>query len=265
MNTHHATPDSTQASDTTPFARRLPCHKVDATAPFHWLALAVKDLRKTPLLSLLYGLAFSLIPAAIMYVAIANQTHLTLLPAVVAFSLIGPIFAVGLYDVAWQLEKGERPSLGHSLRSVIRNPVGEWGFALLLTILMIAWMRLAALIHALYPSIGEPSLAQMMPFLLLGSVVGGVLMITVFALSAFTPQICLERRVDLMTAVTSSIHAVRENLAAMTVWAGLILACVMFGFATSAIGFIVVMPLLSFASWHAYIAVIATRRERHYE
>ena len=29
--------------------------------------------------------------------------------------------------------------------------------------------------------------------------------------------------------------------------------------------FILIMPLLSFASWHAYIAVIKTKSSRHYE
>jgi uncharacterized membrane protein len=37
------------------------------------------------------------------------------------------------------------------------------------------------------------------------------------------------------------------------------------GFGTGAVGFIVIMPLLSYASWHAYIAVIKTKKARKYE
>ena len=247
------------------FARCIPSNSIDAFAPFHWLKLALDDVKTAPLLSLFYGLVFSLIPATILYVTISMGTHLIILPAIVAFALIGPVFAVGLYDIAWQLEKGNRPSLSHSLKSMFRNPAGEWGFAIVLTLVMIAWMRLAALLYAVYPTIGQPSLGEMAAFLTLGTALGMVLMVAVFTLSAFTPQICLERRVDVMTAIVTSFNAVKQNPAAMSVWAGIIISLVGLGFATSAIGFILIMPLLSFASWHAYIAVVRTKSVRNYQ
>ena len=88
---------------------------------------------------------------------------------------------------------------------------------------------------------------------------------SVFAISAFTPQIMMERRVDIMTAVVSSINAVKENIAAMIVWAGSIVMLVALGFATGATGFVVLMPLLSYASWHGYIAIIKHKAPRGYE
>jgi hypothetical protein len=95
----------------TPFARCIACNKVDTLAPFHWLALAIKDFTRAPLLSLIYGLIFSLIPVVILYVVYHSGTHLVILPATVAFALIGPAFAVGLYDIAWELEKKHKPTL----------------------------------------------------------------------------------------------------------------------------------------------------------
>ncbi|WP_372761435.1 DUF2189 domain-containing protein [Pseudoalteromonas sp.] len=248
-----------------PFSRCLESNKVATFAAFHWLALAIKDMTKAPILSLIYGLVFTLIPLAIVYSAIFTDTYLVILPATVAFTLIGPAFAVGLYDVAWELEKGHTPTLGHSLKSMFRNPVGEWGFAILLMIIMIVWMRLAALIHALYPSHSNPTFEELSAFLTLGTLIGGVLLVTVFALSAFTPQIMMERRVDIMTAVVSSFNAVRVNFLAMVVWSACIFILVALGFALGATGFIVIMPLLSYASWHAYIAVIKTKKPREYE
>lgn len=249
----------------TEFARCLESNKVETLAPFHWLALALKDISRAPILSLIYGVVFSIIPATIMYLVYESGTHLVILPAAVAFALIGPAFASGLYDVAWELEKGHKPTLVHSLRSMFRNPAGEWGFAILLMVIMIVWMRLAALIHALYPNVPNPTFEQLSAFLTLGSIVGCILMGTVFAISAFTPQIMMERRVDIMTAVISSIHAVKVNASAMIVWCALIVVLVVLGFVTGAIGFIVIMPLLSYASWHGYIAIIKTKRARGYE
>ncbi|MDP4486455.1 DUF2189 domain-containing protein [Pseudoalteromonas piscicida] len=247
------------------FARCFECNKVPTMAPFHWLALAFKDIANAPLLSLVYGLIFTLIPAFIMWLVYQSGTHLVILPAAVAFALIGPAFAAGLYDVAWELEKGHKPTLSHSLKSMFRNPAGEWGFAVLLMVIMIVWMRLAALIHALYPNVPNPTFEQLSAFLALGSIVGGILLVCVFAISAFTPQIMMERRVDIMTAVISSMHAVKENVGAMVVWCGILVLLVMLGFATGTAGFIVIMPLLAYASWHGYIAVIKTKVPRHYE
>ncbi|KKL12162.1 hypothetical protein LCGC14_2538510, partial [marine sediment metagenome] len=62
-----------------------------------------------------------------------------------------------------------------------------------------------------------------------------------------------------------SMHAVRVNFAAMVVWAICIFVLVAIGFITGATGFIVIMPLLSYASWHGYIAVIKTKKAREYE
>lgn len=247
------------------FARCIECNKVNTFAAFHWLALAFKDMTRAPILSLIYGVIFTLIPVAIVYWAMFTGTYLVILPATVAFALIGPAFAAGLYDVAWELEKGHKPTLSHSIKSMFRNPVGEWGFAIMLMVIMIAWMRLAALVHALYPSHANPTFEELSAFLTLGSIIGGVLLVTVFSLSAFAPQIMMERRVDIMTAVISSMNAVKTNFAAMVVWSICIFVLVAVGFVTGATGFIVIMPLLSYASWHAYIAVIKTKKPRGYE
>ncbi|WP_462159840.1 DUF2189 domain-containing protein [Pseudoalteromonas sp. GB56] len=256
---------STNATSHTEFARCFECNKISTFAPFHWLALAFGDMARAPILSLIYGLVFTLIPATILFFVYSSQSHLVILPAAVAFALVGPAFAAGLYDVAWELEKGHTPTLTHSLKSMFRNPAGEWGFAVLLMVVMIVWMRLAALVHALYPNTVNPSFEELSAFLTLGSLIGGVLLVTVFAMSAFTPQIMMERRVDIMTAVVSSMHAVRNNIGAMIVWCGCIIALILIGFATGTAGFIIIMPLLSYASWHGYIATIKTKRPRTYE
>jgi len=258
-------PSSKAVKSSKEFARTIESNKIDFSLPFHWLALAVNDFMRAPLISFIYGAIFSLIPAAILYLVNATENHLVILPSTVAFALIGPAFAAGLYDVAWELEKGHKPTFRHSLKSMFRNPVGEWGFAILLMVIMIAWMRIAALIHALYPSTADPTLEELMAFLTMGTLIGAMILGVVFMLTAFTPQIMMERRVDIMTAISTSIKAVNTNIGPMILWGVIVLAGVAIGFATFAVGFILIMPILSYASWHAYIAVIKTKRERKFE
>lgn len=240
-------------------------NKIGVFEPYRWLLLAFNDFYKAPVLSLTYGAFFSLIPATILYFAYSTGNWMYLLPAAMAFSLIGPAFASGLYDIAWELEKGHKPTLRHSLKSLWRNPVGEWAFAVILLILMLAWMRLAGLIYALYPAHADPTFSDMSAFLMLGTLVGAAMTGIGFAISAFTPQILLERKVDVMTAVVSSVNAVRNNAAPMLFWAACVFSLVVIGFLFQAVAFIIIMPILSYASWHGYIAVIKTKRGRKFE
>lgn len=247
------------------FSKSIDNNIVPTSAPFHWLSLAVKDFVAAPLLSVTYGLMFTIIPALMFYFVDTTDNYLIILPMSVAFALIGPIFSAALYDVAWELEKGHKPSFSHSFKSLFRNMTGAWSFAIVLMVVMIAWMRIAAMVHAIYPDAVNPSFEELFSFLSLGTILGTIILCVVMMISAFTPQIMLERRIDIMTAIATSVRAVNDNMLTMFVWGLIIIAAVFLGFVTFSLGFIIIMPILSYASWHAYIAVIKTKITRKYE
>lgn len=247
------------------YARTIECNEIDLQSPFRWLSLAISDFLATPFISLTYGIIFSIIPFFALQLPAVQANPMFIIPMVVGLTLIGPIFSSALYDVAWELEKGHKPSFSHSVKSLLRNQVGLWGFAVILLLLLTLWILLAGLVFALYPNAVEPTFIELSAFLGLGSILGGILLTVVLVISAFTPQIIMERRVDIMTAVFSSAHAVRNNLITMCVWGAIILVAVAIGFLSSGIAFVVFMPLLSFASWHAYIATIQTKKQRKFE
>jgi len=74
----------------------------------------------------------------------------------------------------------------------------------------------------------------------------------VFAMSAFSLPMLMDKKVDAVTAVVTSINAVLRNKKAMLVWSVMIVACVISGILTAWLSFIVVMPLIGHATWHAY-------------
>ena len=246
-------------------ARVIPCKQLDMRDPFKWLALGLRDAQRAPILTLFFGIIFTAIPWFITYLVQLTGWHLVIMPAIVCFMLIGPFLAAGLYDVSWELEKNHVPSLWHSIKAIKRNAVNEWGLGILLTVLMIFWLRIASLIHALYPSHLDDSWENLMPFLAVGTVVGAGFTMLVFFISAFTQPILMERRVDLATAVLSSMNAVWVNKAPMFLWAAIIMIAVLVGFATWFFGFLILMPLIGYATWHGYIDTIETKRERHFE
>lgn len=261
---HHFKETPENAITQSGIARVIPCKELDIGDPIKWLSLGLSDLLRNPGITVFYGVLFAVIPWFISYLVALTGWHLVILPSIVCFMLIGPFLAAGLYDVSWEIEKGHKASLSHSLRAIKRNAVNEWGFGILLMVLMIFWLRVASIIHALYPAHQIESLESLMPFLLLGTGVGAVFTIGMFFISAFTQPILMERKVDLATAVLTSINAVWVNKVPMFIWAGIIFSLVAIGFVTGFLGFIVLMPLLGYASWHGYIDTIQTKRERSY-
>ncbi|CAH0524625.1 DUF2189 domain-containing protein [Vibrio hippocampi] len=242
---------TTQVKDTE-YARTIPCRKVSISAPLHWLALGLNDFIRMPIISAFYGLCFTAAAVAIVQLVQWQGTHLVIMPSLVVYMLIGPFLALGLYDASWEREKGHKPSLLHSMKAIGRNSTSQWAFAVILVVAMIFWMRIAALLHALYPSVQGAPLIDFAPFLIIGSAVGAVIAALIFGISAFSIPLMMERRVDVMTAVFTSFNAVSQNKPAMIVWAFIICAGILVGFATFGLGMIVVMPILGYGTWHAY-------------
>ena len=226
------------------------------------MSLGYQDWKQAKGLATLYGVIFALIPLLITFFVSVSGWHVVIFPALICFMLLGPYLAASLYDISREIEHHHKPSLAHCAKAIKRNAVNEWGFGVLLLVIMIFWLRIASLLHILYPPYLEPTLMNLLPFLLVGTAVGAVLSAIVFMLSAFTQPILMDRRVDLATALLTSINAVWLNKTVMLFWASIILLTVVIGFFTAFIGFIFLMPLIGFASWHAYIDCIETKRER---
>lgn len=246
-------------------SRVIPCKKIAYGDIFKWLKLGLNDIARAPGPTIFFGFIFALIPWLITLLVAKTGWHLVILPSMVIFMMIGPFLAAGLYDISWELEKGHKPTIMHSIKALKRNTINELAFGIFLMVIMIFWTRVAALIHALYPPYAGNDLEFMIPFLAVGTVAGLIFTVLVFGLSAFTQPILMERKVDIMTAVLTSLNTVWLNKGPMALWAIIIAATVVLGFATAFVGFILFMPLVGYASWHAYIDAIATKRERQYE
>lgn len=237
--------------------------KIPLDRPWSWLAKGFSDLRRAPAISLGYGILFTL--AGYLLVAslwALGWIYLTL-PLAAGFLIVGPLFAVGLYEVSRRLQAGETTTFGDALGAWKRNggQIGLMGIALLL--LMFAWLRLAAMIFMLFFGLEPPSLETLvqqtilspdaLPFLVTGTLVGAVLALIAFAISAISIPLLLDHpEANVVTAITTSIDAVRANPATMLFWGALIVLFVGAGLATFLMGLIITLPLIGHASWHAY-------------
>jgi len=243
-------------SDTPPSPENMPfvapCRTLDMAAPLRWLRLGWNDMKRAPRLSLTYGLALMALSVAIAGLTWKFGTMALYIGMATGFNFVGPVLAVGLYSISRQLGKGLNPVMGYCLREGKYHVKELLVLGIILMVVLLVWARAAAMVHVFFPSEGTPDLKQMLPFLGIGSVVGSVFAAIVFAASAFSLPMILDRKVDAITASVTSINAVLRNKKPMILWGCLIALSVILGFATAFIGFIVLLPLIGHATWHAY-------------
>lgn len=229
-----------------------PCRTLALGAPFRWLRLGWRDLRAAGRPSLIYGAAIVALSYLILFFTWAFGDLGLYLSLASGFVFLGPVLAIGLYSISCQLEQGRTPQLGYCLREGKRHLGNELMFAVMLLIVFLIWARAASMVHVFFPMAAHPTTAGYLLFLGVGSLVGAVFSALIFTFSAFSLPMIMDRKVDPVTAVVTSVNAVLRNKTVMLVWALLILGCVALGFATAFLGFAVLLPLIGHATWHAY-------------
>lgn len=228
--------------------------------PLSWLARGIGDLWHAPGASLFYGLCTFAAGIAVL-LAVVRLPYL-FAAAISGFLLVAPIIATGLYDLSRRRERGEPARLAASMRAWRRNPSGLVGFALFSLLAGTAWQVISVVIIALLyrgnavlpVDVAREILLdpQYLNLFMLYVGVGGLLAAVVFALSVVSVPMLLDRRCDLLEAMKASLAAVAANPLPLAFWAALLMALTLLGFATGLAGFIVLMPVLGHASWHAY-------------
>ncbi|WP_431857721.1 DUF2189 domain-containing protein [Azospirillum sp.] len=242
---------------------------IDTERPWAWLAAGWRDMRAAPLVSAFYG-ALAVVSSFVLVAGLATlQMHYLVLPMAAGFMLVGPVLAVGLYETSRLLERGEPVTARAVLGAYRRNGTQIATMGVVLMLALLAWIRVALLVFAIFFSSDPPALDQLVsriffssqtiPFLLTGTVVGAVIAAAVFAIGAVSLPMLLDRETDVFTAMAASIDAVRQNGRAMLVWAALIALFTAAGIATAFVGLAIAFPLIGHATWHCYRDLVAER------
>lgn len=253
-----------QAASSSPLAEPA-VRKVPALQPFAWLRLGAHDLALRPAASFGLGLAVALAGCALMAAA-WEATYLA--PALLGgFLLVAPFLAMPLYALSRQQEQGAAAVDAAQAFGAWRGNAGSIAlFGLVLALGYFVWERLAAIVfalgfteqlrhaahaQALMLVAGQPA-GLVAAFLAVGAMVAAA----VFAIGVVSVPLLVDRPVDAVTAVLTSLRCCARNPAAVLLWAALIAAMTAIGFATAMLGLVVVFPWLAHASWHAYRAMV---------
>lgn len=240
-------------------------NRLTAGAAFRWLGAGWHYWKSVPLGSLAYGLVFALVGAGITWLGMSRPQFIFTFWS--GFLLVGPFFAMGLYRVAQQTDQGNPLSLSRCWRVMGEQRTQVGIFSVVLALIMIAWIRVSTLAVALYVgNVATPSAvlsvltsAEGLGFAATLFGIGALFAAAMFLLTAWSLPMVIDGKTDTAVAIASSVKAITEQPLPMLVWAGVVSVLTLVGMLTFFAAFVVIFPLLGYATWAGYKELFGQR------
>ena len=235
-----------------------PRRKLADDAALAWLRAGFLYFGRARGVSLAYGAIFAAIGMLITWLGFNRPQFV--LTFWTGFLLVGPLFAMGLYRIAQLQDRGETIRFSACM-GALRKRLGSVAlFSLLLSLVMIAWIRFSTLAAALYIGniagssgfIAALASPEGIGFLAVLFGVGAVFAALMFALTAWSLPMVLDARVDFGTAVVTSVKAAIEQPLPMLTWGAAVAGLTIIGMLTFFLAFVVIFPWLGYATWAGY-------------
>ena len=232
------------------------------------LGQGLRDFQALPLYGLVFGALYAFGGIAIVLCLTAFGMIYLAYPLAAGFALIGPFVATGLYEVSRRRESGEPVSVGAVWSAVrARSEIGWMAFVTLF--FFVVWMYQVRLLIALLLGLNASfsSLNDFLTvllttnegllFLAIGNLDGAALSLILFALTVVSFPLLLDREVDFVTAMVTSVRAVVASPGPMIGWAALITVLLVVSTIPWFLGLLVTLPVLGHATWHLYRRIVA--------
>lgn len=232
------------------------------------LAKGADDFYAMPTHAIFLCIIYPIVGFALARLAFGYSILPLLYPLVSGFALVGPIAALGLYELSRRREAGLETSATRAFDVFESSSVGAVAvLGILLLIIFVVWVAVADAIYvanfgyASPPSVGAflKDVLTTRPgwnLIIVGNGLGLLFAILVLTISVVSFPLLLDRDVGAAVALLTSIRAVAHNPLTMMVWGLIVAALLVVGSLPLFFGLTVVMPLLGHATWHLYRKVV---------
>jgi uncharacterized membrane protein len=207
---------------------------------------------------------YAVIGLVIARLALGSDLLPLLFPLASGFAILGPLTAVGLYEMSRRREQGASVSWINAFDVLKAPAIGAIAvLCLLLVTVFLAWLASAWVI--LNATLGPNAPTQIGPFLhsvfftapgltmiVVGMGVGFCFALLAMMFSVVSFPLLVDRDVGLDTAIRTSFRAVIQNPKPMMLWGVLVAAILAAGTALAFVGLVVAVPVLGHATWHLY-------------
>jgi uncharacterized membrane protein len=232
------------------------------------LAKGADDFYAMPTHAIFLCIIYPIVGLALARLAFGYSVLPLLYPLASGFALVGPIAALGLYELSRRREAGLDTSATRAFDVFESSSVGAVAvLGILLLIIFVTWVAVADAIYV--ANFGHASPSSVEAFLkdvlttrpgwnliIVGNGVGLLFAILVLTISVVSFPLLLDRDVGAAVALLTSIRAVAHNPLTMMVWGLIVAALLVVGSLPLFFGLTVVMPLLGHATWHLYRKVV---------
>ena len=214
---------------------------------------------------------YALVGVVLARLAFGSDLLPLLFPMASGFAIIGPLAAVGLYEMSRLREQGVEVGWANAF-DVLKAPaiggiaaLGAILIAVFLVWLLAAWAIFDATLAPSLPPAASPAVfahavlftAPGQAMIVMGVSVGFLFALFAMMLSVVSFPLLLDRDTGLDTAIATSFRAVMANPGPMALWGLVVAGLLVVGTALAFVGLMVAVPVLGHATWHLYRKLIA--------